>query len=271
MKLEGKKVGTHEVTTPLHQYKLDVRLVVKTNNFVIYAPNGRRFSNPNLAACKQEVEQYLREGDVTSYVDVIEYKLPGQVFPLENDAMAGFDFRVARVSTARDGHTERPRLEKVVELDVDGRVVEICSLTNGKPYQPSAYRAGYDYSIPFTTERYRKCCALKEAILGFKAFLKAMLDDERAAENLDCDVVVQAGIVFQAGTLDQRLAGALSSSEEYPTPTMDAWAKECRIDRAEWSGLWSAVQADIRRVLVLIASGSFNRRNTDGDATRSKV
>lgn len=256
MKLEGKKVGKHAVTTPLHQYDLDVRLVVRTNNFVIYAPNGRRFSNPNLATCKQEVEQYLREGDVTSYTDVIEYKLTGLVeFPYKDEAMAGFDFRVARVSTVLDGHSGCPRLEKDVEVDAGGKVVEHSSLIDGTPYRPSAYRTGYDYSIPFTTERYRKCWALRKAIVGLKAFLKDMLeDDAKAPENLDREVVVEAGIVFAADIFQQRLERASSSTEEWPTSEVDAWTKACRIDGPEWSGLRAAVQLDIRRVLQLIAS-----------------
>jgi hypothetical protein len=199
MKLEGKKIGKHTVTTPLHTYELDVRLVVRTNNFVIYAPDGRCFSNSALAVCKSEVEQYLRESDVTTYVDVIEYDLTSQLgyMDLGNPSsvgdLAGLAFRAVRVSTALD-RSGRPRLEKSVEIDSDGKVVE-CLSHEGIPYRPSPHRGTFGHSISFTPERYRQCLAIKNVIAGFKAFLETTFGDyEKAAEQLESAIVPVLGM-----------------------------------------------------------------------------
>lgn len=204
MRLDGKKVGKFRVTTVLATYDLDVRLNMESNVFVIHVPtapdvaisterdqrNHESFSAPTLNEVKKTAQEFLTSRDQTEFVDVIEYNYSGASedrrsrFSSVNN-FVGFDFRVARVSVVRD-RSDRPKLEQPIEIDEQGRIsVEI---RYGEVCSPEAHRFNSLSSrIPFSIERWRKCCAIREGIEKLDKMLFELLgrDGDQCALRLD--------------------------------------------------------------------------------------
>jgi hypothetical protein len=202
MSSHGKKVGKFSVSTVLAKYVLDVRLDMETNQFVILVPrnpgeavntklgrgaNYDMFTDPALAEAKRKAEDFLKSRDVTEFEDVIEYNHLGSAkgnHYREVDNSAGFEFRVARVSCARDGNGD-PKLE--ISVDVDDAGCITVSDWVGQPAVPEAHRSEYDSSIPFTVERWRKCCLIRDGLAAIGKMLTELFGkgSEDAATKLD--------------------------------------------------------------------------------------
>ena len=198
----GKKVGKFSVSTVLARYDLDVRLDMETNQFVILVPrnpgeaintklgrgvNYDMFTDPALAEAKRKAEDFLKSRDVTEFEDVIEYNFFGSERSnhyREVDNSVGFEFRVARVSCARDGNG-RPKLEISVDVDDSGCIT--VSDWVGQPAVPEAHRSEYDSSIPFTVERWRKCCGIRDGLAAIGKMMTELFSkgSDEAATSLD--------------------------------------------------------------------------------------
>ena len=200
-RISGKKVGKFAVVTVLARYDLDVRLDLQTNVFIIVVPNspdgelitkeGQRsyesFKAPTLDVVKAEVEKFLKERDVTDFVDVIEYNYSGTKEAAHWGSAqntVGFDFRVARVSIALD-RSQRPKLEIPVDIDDSGNIT--VSDFFGKACSPQAYRHRHDARLPFSVDRWRKCCAISDGIKTLDRLLFELLgkDGDEGAAKLD--------------------------------------------------------------------------------------
>lgn len=188
MRRFGKKMGKFSFETVLARYDLDVRLDVARNQFVILLPNtpGEKadpavspinyecFSGAILEEVKKTTVEFAKQRDVTEYVDVIEYECHG-IGPASYDYRpyeVGFNFRVARVSVACSNRSI-PKLEQPVEIDDDGNVTN--RTWNGDPCLPQAHRREFDYSMEFTVERWRKCCAIRDGIEKLNGALRELL------------------------------------------------------------------------------------------------
>ena len=204
MRLNGKKVGKFVVTTVLATYDLDVRLDMSSNVFTIHVPtspgavistepgqrNHESFSATTLDEVKKAAQFFLTERDQTEFVDVIEYNYAGanedrhsHFTSVQN--FVGFDFRVARVSLARD-RSDRPKLEMPVEIDEMGRIS--VESRYGEELGPQSHRwQAFPSTIPFSVERWRKCCAIRDGIATLDKMLFELLgrDGEQAAMKLD--------------------------------------------------------------------------------------
>jgi len=204
MRLNGKKVGKFQVVTVLATYNLDVRLDMERNIFTIHVPaepggtissdretrNYESFSAPTLDEVKKATGDFLRSRDQTEFVDVIEYTYAGasvdsrsSFAPAQN--YVGFDFRVARVSLAVD-RSGRPKLEVPVAVDSHGNITVETSF--GVICGPQAHKwQSFPAFVPFTVERWRKCCVIRDGIIALDKMLFALLGDdgEKAAAKLD--------------------------------------------------------------------------------------
>ena len=198
----GKKVGKFSVSTVLAKYDLDVRLDMEDNQFVILVPrnpgeavntklgrgvNYDMFADPALAEAKRKAEEFLKSRDVTEFEDVIEYNYLGdskENVYREVDNSAGFEFRVARVSCARDGNGH-PKLEISVDVDDSGCIT--VSDWAGQPAVPVAHRRKHDNSIPFTVERWRKCCGIRDGLAAIGKMMTELFSkgSDEAATRLD--------------------------------------------------------------------------------------
>lgn len=202
MRLTGKKVGKFRVVTVLAEYNLDVRLDMEKNVFTIHVPSspggeinterGRRdyesFHAPTLEEVKKSVGEYLHGRDKTDFVDVIEYNYAGtrgdRYSHLSSvDNFVGFDFRVARVSTAKTDRG-RAKLEIPVEVDEIGNisVEKVC----GEEHGPISHNwTSYPATMAFTVERWRKCCAIRDGIAELDRLLFELLGGEETERKLD--------------------------------------------------------------------------------------
>jgi hypothetical protein len=197
VRLSGKKVGKYRVSTILATYDLDVRLDMSANVFAVRVPrtpgekaevttegvNYETFSAATLEEVKQKVDKFLRARDTTEFEDVIEYELDRDGFGRVNNSV-GFDFRVARVSLARDGN-DRPKLEVSVEIDCAGMVAVADYF--GHPATPQAHSGRYDYAVPYTVERWRKCVVLRDGIAELRRMVGELFGEggESSAARLD--------------------------------------------------------------------------------------
>jgi hypothetical protein len=197
VRLSGKKVGKYRVTTILATYDLDVRLDMSDNLFAVRVPrapgekaevtaegvNYETFSAATLEEVKQKVDEFLRSRDTTEFEDVIEYELDRDGFGRVNNSV-GFDFRVARVSLARDGN-DVSKLEVRVEVDDEGKVYVENHF--GHPATPTAHSGRYDYSVPYTVERWRKCVVLRDGIAELRRMVGELFGEggEATAARLD--------------------------------------------------------------------------------------
>ena len=195
----GKKVGKFTASTVLGKYDLDVRLDMEDNQFVILVPrtpgeavntklgrgvNYDSFRAATLADAKKSVEAFLAGRDVTDFRDVIEYDYLGSERDnryREVQNSVGFDFRVARVSVAENGNGH-PMLEISIDVDEDSGHIKVSDMF-GEPSKPMSHRGEYDFSIPFTIERWRKCCAIRDGIAALGKTLTGLLGgkDDSAA------------------------------------------------------------------------------------------
>jgi hypothetical protein len=212
VRLSGKKVGKYRVSTILATYDLDVRLDVAADVFVVRVPKTPggaavvtargvdydSFEAPTLAEVKRKVDEFLRSRDTTEFEDVVEYELDRDNFG-KSDNSAGFDFRVARVSLARDGN-DRPKLEVKVEVDDEG-VVAVADHF-GHPATPQAHSGRYDYSVPYTVGRWRKCVVLRDGIAELRRVVGELFGDGGEATGARLD-----------GFEERRLLGGLSERE----------------------------------------------------------
>ena len=198
----GKKVGKVSVSPVRARYALDVRLDMEANQFVILVPrnpgeavntklgrgvNYDMFTDPALGEAKRKAKEFLKSRDVTEFEDVIEYNHFGSERShhyREVDNSVGFEFRVARVSCAKDGHG-RPKLEISVDADDAGCIT--VSDWVGQPVIPEAHRSEYDSSIPFTVERWRKCCGIRDGIAAIGKMMTELFSkgSDEAATRLD--------------------------------------------------------------------------------------
>jgi len=187
----GRKVAQYEAKSQLGTYSLDIRLNQDGNEFVIVVPcaPGAKAERsdpvvraPTLAEAKQKVADLLKARDVPGFEDVIEYSCPTRErWAGEDDTHASFDFRVARVSTSRDPRVNRPLVEIGVEVSEKGEISEEVSGMTGEPYAPQKYHAQFDHMIPFTVERWRKCCAIKAAMVRLREMLIDLLGRPESA------------------------------------------------------------------------------------------
>jgi len=197
VRLSGKKVGKYRVGTILATYDLDVRLDVAADEFVIHVPKTpggvaevtvdgveyESFKAPTLGEVKRLVDEFLLARDTTTFEDVIEYSLELDGFG-KTDNSVGFEFRVARVSIARNRNDE-PKLEVDVRVD-DVGVVTVAQYSDG-PAAPSAHSGRYDDSIPYTVERWRKCVELRDGIAELRRRVHELFREggEESAARLD--------------------------------------------------------------------------------------
>jgi hypothetical protein len=200
-RLCGKKVGKYCVETVLASYDLDVRLNMEGAEFTIHVPhrpgekaavtphgpNYETFSSKSLDELEGRVKEYLVSRDTTTFEDVIEYNLidsHGYRSLSETDNDVGFDFRVARVSLAKD-RNGRPKLEISLDVDGDGclSVADWC----GKLASPQAHQFRFCHSMPYTADRWRKCCAIRSGIADLRKRLTDLLGEggDKAACRLD--------------------------------------------------------------------------------------
>lgn len=201
MRSTGKKVGKFETSTVLGRYSLDVRLDLEGNDFEIRVPEGpdgapvdperaRRhesFKAATLAEVKEKVVAYLRGRDVTEFSDVIEYTLEGageRSNFRKADSCVGFDFRAARVSASRD-RTGSPKLEIPVTVSPDGVLSVAEAFGVARNVRGHVY--GHHSSMPFTVERWKKCCSIKEGILKISEMLGELFGEggDEAGTRLD--------------------------------------------------------------------------------------
>ena len=195
----GRKVGVFNVETVLARYALDVRLSITSSEFTILVPHtpGAKakpnessgyevFRATSLDEVKRAVKDALTARDVTDYEDVIEYECTGvtdQVGYNRCDCDVGFDFKVARVSVVKNEYGD-PKLEKSVNIGDDGTITEDRSF-DGTPYQPSRHHRGFHRSMPFTIERWRKCCAIREGIKKLHELLEELFVGDDVSAKLD--------------------------------------------------------------------------------------
>jgi hypothetical protein len=205
MRLKGKKVGKFLVVTVLAEYDLDVRLDMEHNLFTIHVPgtpgavinteHGKRdyesFTAPLLDEAKKKAREYLVARDTTDFVDVIEYSYEGagdrHAHMGQTENFVGFDFRVFRVSKACY-YSGRAKLEIPVVVDVAGNISVETDPFSGKERGPESHRFHtYAASIPYTVERWRKCCAIRDGISKLGDLLLDILGDGGAstADKLD--------------------------------------------------------------------------------------
>jgi hypothetical protein len=213
MRRAGKKIGTYGVQTVLAAYTLDVRLDMSSNDFSIRVPctpgaviEGVRetqdedgttriasdyeiFSDKSLEALKGTVSNFLKTRDTTTFVDVIEYCYTGLKSGRHWGSASnhvGFDFRVARVSTARNVHGT-PKLE--IPVVVDSLGIVSVRVTFEKECGPESHSHRFDSAMTFTVERWQKCCAIRDGIRRIDTMLSTLfeqdgVDAERALDAL---------------------------------------------------------------------------------------
>jgi hypothetical protein len=191
MKNHGKKVGKYQVSSDLGEYDLDVRLDVAKEKFTILVPRAPGeplgddyvvVSEATLGDTKEAVKRMVRDRDVVGFRDVIEYSGPGESRWSDDGDSINFGFRVARVSLSLD-RWKKPLLEKEIVVDPDGAIRERESTFSGEPYPPQKYSDNYSHSMPYTTERWRKCEAIKAAVAELRRRLVDLLGDADAAGN----------------------------------------------------------------------------------------
>jgi hypothetical protein len=197
----GKKIGKYSISTVLAQYNLDVRVDMERDLFVILVPdspgdgivtihghrNYKIFEAPTLAGVKDAVKAYLNSRDTTTFVDVIEYTCNGiddTRLPSGTANNVGFDFRVARVSVARDKYNQ-PKLEIPVDVDEAGGVTVTEAF--GELCRPEAHHYHHESSMPFTPARWRMCRAIRDGIASIGKMLSTLLgeDGDIAGSKLD--------------------------------------------------------------------------------------
>jgi hypothetical protein len=139
------------------------------------------FSGSVLDVVKGEAAAFLKKRDVAVFEDVIEYSV-GDYSESRNPNLVTFDCRAARVSRGED---ERVRLEKDVTVGSDGTVV-LKTWSDGQLAPTRPHQGGFDSSVPYTPERWRKCVAVRDGLRRLKKLLaETFADDSGAAEKLD--------------------------------------------------------------------------------------
>ena len=195
MRFRGKKIGKHVVETQLARYEVEVRFDVGSNIFVLVVPSApgavpdrldsstyEQFADKDLDAAKKAAEAYLKGRDVAAFEDVIEYSV-GDYFQRRESNLVVFDCRVARVSRDSEGNF---KLEKEVSVGEDGAITEDV-WSDAKTCPPGPYKHGFDLSVPYTVERWRKCVAVRDGLLALKKMLDEVFADEsKAGQMLDC-------------------------------------------------------------------------------------
>ena len=227
----GKKIGKFHVSTVLAEYDLDVRLDMESNEFVILVPDNpgeavvtksgaRRTYQPfraaTLAEAKEAVKACLSFRDTTEFVDVIEYDCLGVSSHsyMEVADSVGFDFRVARVSVAKD-QWDHPKLEIPVDIDDDGHITITKWGFDGseKLCSPQAHRTSYDTAMPFTVSRWRTCRAIKDGILAIGKMLFELLGESGDAAGAKLDALPCAPLLL-TGLIKTAENGGIRSGEE---------------------------------------------------------
>jgi len=194
MKPAGKKVGKFDVSTSLGEYRLDVRLDVEKNVFLIYVPEAPGVQESDrsgyqeavraatLEELKKSIKDLLikRDALLVNFDDVIEYSFE---VSSSGQRRIGFDFRVARVSQSKDrwGH---PLLEIVVDVDEEGRI-SVTEDHSGEPYPMQKHHQSMDYSMPYSAERWRKCRQIREGLADLGDALQTLLAEDGAGDRLD--------------------------------------------------------------------------------------